>query len=427
MKHINKFISVALIFFLSINLFACKPDEPAPKTPKLPPDLSGQWKQVNSQFEDSYQGAIISGDKIEIYWVSNNGDTRSLYWSGSFDAPSTADEPYSWVSKNDTDRIASAALASRDETKEFTYTDNQITYSSSILGSTTKVRLEKQEWEPGLKIEDDVQPSEDIPEESEPVKSDEYGTFSLVIAGVEFSIPDYYKKDEEKSTNGEMFFWGNKGDMIALWFVEDFNEDHTEEKIEEELKKAWEIDLANKFNLKNAETSMDDISVGGLSGVTISVSGKEPDMSVNAAGRMEIWGNPEQKMFGIAYLMQLGNAQYDYFADYEKMIENARLIASGNAGNDPNLVPMSGIRPEFKKAMDSYEVFFDEYIAFMERYKNSNNSMDMLTDYTNYMSKYTETMTALSQINDGTLSTEELAYYAEVSSRITQKLLMVSQ
>lgn len=112
---------------------------------KQPADLTGDWKQVNSSSDDSYQQATISGDTIEIYWVSDGGDTKSLYWAGSFEAPTTADEPYSWESKNDHDKTDSALMASSDDTKKFTYEKNQISYEASALGTTTTIRLEKQE------------------------------------------------------------------------------------------------------------------------------------------------------------------------------------------------------------------------------------------------------------------------------------------
>lgn len=112
---------------------------------KQPADLTGDWKQVNSSSDDSYQQATISGDTIEIYWVSDNGDTKSLYWAGSFEAPTTADEPYSWESKNDHDKTDSALMASSDDTKKFTYEKNQISYEASAMGTTATIRLEKQD------------------------------------------------------------------------------------------------------------------------------------------------------------------------------------------------------------------------------------------------------------------------------------------
>ena len=112
---------------------------------KQPADLTGDWKQVNSSSDDSYQQATISGDTIEIYWVSDNGDSKSLYWAGSFEAPTSADEPYSWESKNDHDKTDSALMSSSDDTKKFTYEKNQISYEASALGTTTTIRLEKQD------------------------------------------------------------------------------------------------------------------------------------------------------------------------------------------------------------------------------------------------------------------------------------------
>lgn len=108
------------------------------------PDLSGDWKQVNGNSDDSYQMATIADDVIEIYWVTESTDTKSLYWAGSFIAPETADEPYTWESVNDTEKTASALMASGDETKTFTYQDGQISYDVSALGMTQTVKLEKQ-------------------------------------------------------------------------------------------------------------------------------------------------------------------------------------------------------------------------------------------------------------------------------------------
>ena len=106
-----------------------------------PPDLTGEWVQVNSESEDSYQTATITADTITVNW--NAPDTTALYWAGSFEAPTTADEPYTWDSANDTEQTANALLASPDETKTFTYEDGQISYSVSAMGVTTTVKLEK--------------------------------------------------------------------------------------------------------------------------------------------------------------------------------------------------------------------------------------------------------------------------------------------
>ena len=152
----SRIFSLMLCAALCLSLSACggAPSEAAPasggsaaaasSSAPAAADLTGDWKQVNAASEDSYQVATIQGDTIEIYWVTESADTKSLYWAGTFVAPETADEPYTWESANDTEKTGSALLASGDETKTFTYQDGQISYDVSAMGMTQTVRLEKQ-------------------------------------------------------------------------------------------------------------------------------------------------------------------------------------------------------------------------------------------------------------------------------------------
>lgn len=141
-------IVTLLVAFMLVGLAGCGggsgTGQPKETTPPTPPDLTGEWKQVNSNSDDTWQSATISGDTIEVYWVSDNGDTTALYWAGTFVAPENTDEPYSWDSENDKEKTDSALLASGDDTKTFTYEDGQISYSASAMGVTTTVKLEKQ-------------------------------------------------------------------------------------------------------------------------------------------------------------------------------------------------------------------------------------------------------------------------------------------
>lgn len=141
---------VGLLFFLS----ACgSTDTPNDSTDSSdnsadaaePADLTGEWKQVDSNSEDSWQAATIQGDTITIYWITDGGDTESLYWAGTYVAPTTSDEPYTWDSENDHSQTDSSLLASTDDTKTITYENGQISYSASAMGTTTTVHLEKQE------------------------------------------------------------------------------------------------------------------------------------------------------------------------------------------------------------------------------------------------------------------------------------------
>ncbi len=86
-----------------------------------------------------------------------------------------------------------------------------------------------------------------------------------------------------------------------------------------------------------------------------------------------------------------------------------------------------GIRAEFKAAMDSYEKFFDEYVAIMKKYKNNPGDMSILADYSRYMGQYAQMMKDFEKWESEDMNTAEAAYYLDVQNRITKKLLEVAQ
>lgn len=137
---------IALMFLagvMALSLVACGGSAGAAEN-KTPPDLSGEWKQSNSDSADSYQSASISGETIEIYWVSDAGKTKALYWAGSFSAPTDTTEPYTWESQNDKSQTETALLASTDDAKTFTYKGGKISYEASAMGVTKTIELEKE-------------------------------------------------------------------------------------------------------------------------------------------------------------------------------------------------------------------------------------------------------------------------------------------
>lgn len=86
----------------------------------------------------------------------------------------------------------------------------------------------------------------------------------------------------------------------------------------------------------------------------------------------------------------------------------------------------SGVNADFKSTMDSYEEFFNDYVDFMKKYKNSTDITSMASDYADYMTKYSDMMQKLNDIKSENLSTADLAYYNEVNARITKKLAEVA-
>lgn len=417
MKKAKYVLSLILALILCFDLSACgdkRDDLSSPSvSPATPPDLSGQWKQINSNSEDSYQGAIIDGDVIEIYWVSDGGNTRSLYWSGTYSAPATTEEPYSWESINNEEKTAHALLASSDSSKTFTYKSGQISYSASALGSTSTIRMEKEEWDAGLKIEpaEPQNVADDSVSENTSSKNN-ITYFSFSLGGIEFSIPSYYEIAANESTNESTTFNANTGDFVQLILGETKceNESEFDSAVEEMISSVGDVSEVSFFP---------DVSLAGLHSSSFSASGKTNGVATTIGATLAY--HPDiQKAILIAF-MKAGNLQYDYEADYNALILTAKLA-------EPlSTTSAFGIRPELKEAMDSFEAFFDEYVTFMQKFSNSSDTLSLLSAYTDYMARYTETMDALSKLKESDMSTEETLYYLEVLSRITKKLSEVSQ
>lgn len=147
--------------------------------------------------------------------------------------------------------------------------------------------------------------------------------------------------------------------------------------------------------------------------------------------------NTELKM---AYCMDSDGNEYDNLVDTQNIEEIELYVSQVNSYEtekpEPTLEPSAteensnatdGIRPEFKAAMDSYEEFFDEYVEFIKEYESAEPTemLEMLTEYTEYMTDFAEAMESLEEMEDDEMSTEEALYYAQVTSRITQKLLTI--
>ena len=106
-----------------------------------PLDLTGNWAQKGKEGSDSFQAGYIKDGVIELFWISDDDDSHMLYWSGSYEEPTSADDEYTWESVNDKIKTDSALMASGDDTKTFDYKNGEISYEVSIMGQTGTVTL----------------------------------------------------------------------------------------------------------------------------------------------------------------------------------------------------------------------------------------------------------------------------------------------
>ena len=93
------------------------------------------------------------------------------------------------------------------------------------------------------------------------------------------------------------------------------------------------------------------------------------------------------------------------------------------SGPDPD-----DIRPEVREFLDSYEACMNEYVEFMQKYMKAdpNEMMKMMGDYYSILARYTEFTEKLERLDESQLTNAELAYYIEVTGRVSRKLLSVT-
>lgn len=106
--------------------------------------------------------------------------------------------------------------------------------------------------------------------------------------------------------------------------------------------------------------------------------------------------------------------------------ETKKEEAAESASKDSDLV--DGMHPEFKEAMDSYEEFMNEYCEFMQKYADSDKAdVSMLAEYTEYVGKYAEVVDSFEAWDEEEMNDTEIAYYLDVQTRVSKKLLEVEQ
>lgn len=87
----------------------------------------------------------------------------------------------------------------------------------------------------------------------------------------------------------------------------------------------------------------------------------------------------------------------------------------------------SGLRSDFKEAMDNYESFMNDYVDFMKKYQANPTDLSLITDYATYINKYNELSQSFEKWDSSDMNDAETAYYLEVQTRVNNKLLEVSQ
>ena len=68
----------------------------------------------------------------------------------------------------------------------------------------------------------------------------------------------------------------------------------------------------------------------------------------------------------------------------------------------------------------------DEYISFMKKYNANPSDLQLLAEYAKYVENYTKAMEEFNEWDGKDMTDEELVYYAQVQTRVSQKLSAIS-
>lgn len=257
------------------------------------------------------------------------------------------------------------------------------------------------------------------PEDFEPKKETDHGVSdfdltanqTITFCGIKFLIPAYFdvRADDSEENEYEHYYPKEELYYASLVFLSvDAN--------------GMTLNQFSNAALKNEGASVDkikseDIVVAGLPAIRLSY---RDVTELSTANYCFILDSDTDKIISICLVVDdADESNYDYLDDYQKALESAELITSTESTSD--------IRPEFEEAMESYEKFFDEYVAFMKKYSESSNPISLMSDYASYMQQYSDAISKMEAIDENELSNEELLLYTDTMNRITQKLLEVTQ
>lgn len=259
-------------------------------------------------------------------------------------------------------------------------------------------------------------------------------------------VPGYYsvEQDSDSSYMCEYNAGTEEGSLIIVGTVEASGMTETDfagkkDALAESMAESTSGSDNDSLKLINS-TSVEYMGMPGYSyDYEVTLEGVQASMDV------DVFLNTDDDLLYAAIYIELGDYDRDTATDYGNMMRNAQWAeasaqtsrgsdfatstedssasASGSSSNG------SGVTPEIKEALDSYESIMNSYCDFMEKYQSASATdlVSMMGDYTRMLGEYSDAMTALSKIDENSLNSTDLAYYMEVTNRVTQRLLKVAQ
>lgn len=111
-------------------------------------------------------------------------------------------------------------------------------------------------------------------------------------------------------------------------------------------------------------------------------------------------------------------AEFTGASDWDKELNEEATDISTDVGE--------GVDPDLVAFLSEYESFVDKYVLFMEKYSANPTNMELLSQYAEVMDQYLKFSEAIEKYHTNEMSTEDAAYYLEVTTRCSKKMLEVA-
>lgn len=254
---------------------------------------------------------------------------------------------------------------------------------------------------------------------------------SYTINNFSFSVPSYF--GEPNDDNNWYIETGRRLSMLGVYSNGTISKtEPTNDEIDSALKGFIDGANSGEFTIDNNSISTTQyITIAGCkggyqtydmiyqpkNGQKLYLKGSVMILCDSSIGKMTTFG-----------FTQSDEASCDYSLDYQNIINHITYVQTSDSSVASSTSDSTSVTPELKEFWDSYESIVDEYIALTEKYKNNPTDMQVLSDYLTILDKYNEFAQKANEYSaqEDEMSTADLNYYLDVTTRVSKKLLQAA-
>lgn len=216
-------------------------------------------------------------------------------------------------------------------------------------------------------------------------------TTRLTLGSFIFTIPDYYVESTHERTFVD--YHADGGDTFIKIAMTDF--DGNEGDFEEQ-----KPILRQLFTKSLSDVEFNDESF----------SGKFEDAVISGKVIMKFNRNTNQ-VCGLS-IMQPETSEYNYIPDFDIIAASCIFLNSPEETSDA----------DFYEMIDNYEEWFNKYVEVLKKYKENPTDLEIAAEATELLSEEVSMLEEFQNLDQSTMTTDELKYYLDALARIQNNL-----